>query len=960
MRKGWKRVFTVMLAAVMVFNLLGYNGIAQAAEQDAQSWEYEELQTVSSGDDLTADAGEEVNEPQEELDYILGRPMTEEEQRAQEELYEYYHQFAGGIELPEELPGSNTMPAGMAEARGSYPAVYDARNVNGINLVPEIRNQSPYGICWCYASLANLEINLIKKGLADRSVDLSEHHTAFYSNYSVPDLLGNSGTDTSYYVDSEAGGVPYYNIGGNQAMVAQALMNWKGAADESLISRDMVEAGLDAQSQEIAYGHNVFHMSNWYVVPATDSAAMKEAILRYGSVSIMYNSGGNYFNYSTAAQYCPDSASVDHAVAVIGWDDFYNKNNFKTTPKENGAWLVRNSWGASWGDEGYFWLSYEDTSLYQSAYAFEGMSADTYDNNYQYDHTTGYQYYLINHAANVYTAKANGDKMEKLDAVGIFLGNSGIEYSVQIYTNLTDSSKPTSGEPALETPVTGITGYAGYYMIPLQQSIYLEPGDTFAIVFDLNKEGEAPYVGVERSVSSGCRYSKASSSAGESFRGYGSGSAASWTDLSRSYDGNLKIKAYTTDTDIVAVPCQGIAINEGEHIIEVGETMTCEVSFTPSNTTNRKLIWSSDDSSVAAVNENGTITGVKAGTTTITAVTKKGGYSADWEIIVIQPVTSVKLSYGEEEYYTGESYEATVEIEPEDATDKRLTWSSSDTRVAEVDESGRLTVKAAGTVRITATAASGVSDSVTINAKEDKVRSFAKRMYTVALGREADGAGLTDWTRMLKEQEIDGAGIAFGFICSEEFKARRLSNSDYVDTLYSTFFDRAADREGKNVWMKLLQQGSSREYVLSGFVNSREFSSLCDKYEIARGTMQEDGSSIYRPGVRNFVLRLYTKALNRTGETMGVEDWTNLINTGQMTPEEVAKSFFASDEFINRKLNNTDYVEVLYQTFMDRASDREGMNFWLQQLQGGMSREQVLEGFSQSVEFRNIMASYGL
>lgn len=238
--------------------------------------------------------------------------------------------------------------------------------------------------------------------------------------------------------------------------------------------------------------------------------------------------------------------------------------------------------------------------------------------------------------------------------------------------------------------------------------------------------------------------------------------------------------------------------------------------------------------------------------------------------------------------------------------------------------------------------------------------NFVSRMYTVALGRNAESAGLSDWCNRLNSGQIDGAGIAQGFIGSPEFKNRNLNNSDFLDVLYKTFFDRPADAQGKSDWLSKLNAGMSREEVLSGFVNSAEFSNLCDRFGIARGTMQKNGSSIYRIGVRNFVLRMYTKALNRNGETLGVEDWTNRINTGSMSPEDVAKNFFLSREFINRNLSNAEYVETLYETFMDRASDKEGKRYWLNKLNGGMSRELVLEGFSRSIEFSRIMRSYGL
>ena len=246
------------------------------------------------------------------------------------------------------------------------------------------------------------------------------------------------------------------------------------------------------------------------------------------------------------------------------------------------------------------------------------------------------------------------------------------------------------------------------------------------------------------------------------------------------------------------------------------------------------------------------------------------------------------------------------------------------------------------------------------NADEQKINDFVSRMYTVALSRESEAAGQADWSNQLINQEIDGAGIANGFINSAEFKNRNLSNSDFLDTLYQTFFNRAADEGGKSNWMTFLNNGGSRNEVLAGFVNSEEFSNLCDNYGIARGTMQADGSSIYKPGVRNYVLRMYTVALSRDGETLGVEDWSNRINTGAMNPEEVAKSFFSSQEFLNRNLSNEDYVETLYETFMDRPSDAAGKADWVGRLNAGVSRQEVLEGFSRSPEFGNIMKSYGL
>ena len=241
-----------------------------------------------------------------------------------------------------------------------------------------------------------------------------------------------------------------------------------------------------------------------------------------------------------------------------------------------------------------------------------------------------------------------------------------------------------------------------------------------------------------------------------------------------------------------------------------------------------------------------------------------------------------------------------------------------------------------------------------------RVKAFVSRMYTVALSREAELAGLDDWSSQLINRKSDGATLARGFICSDEFKNKNMSNEQFVDILYHTFFDRDPDDGGKTDWLNKLSSGVSRESVLAGFVNSAEFGNLCDQFGIARGTMEENGSNIYNPGVRDFVLRNYEKALGRKGETAGVEDWSHRINTGQMSALDVAQSFFHSTEFLNKNTTNEEYVEILYETFLGRASEPAGKADWVGQLNNGADRDDVMKGFAYSQEFRDIMAKYGL
>lgn len=242
-----------------------------------------------------------------------------------------------------------------------------------------------------------------------------------------------------------------------------------------------------------------------------------------------------------------------------------------------------------------------------------------------------------------------------------------------------------------------------------------------------------------------------------------------------------------------------------------------------------------------------------------------------------------------------------------------------------------------------------------------QVSAFVSRMYTVVLGREAEEGGMAYWTGELVDLKMDGAGVAGGFITGQEFKNRGLSKEQYLDVLYRTFFDREGDPDGINYWITQMNNGMSDEEVLSGFVNSQEFAAICDRYGIARGTMKPDGTSTYNAGARNYVLRMYTKALGRSGETMGVEYWTDQIVQRTALPVTVAKEFFFSQEYLDKHLDDSAYLDTLYETFMGRTADEDGKNYWLYQMNYlGMSREKVLEEFSVSPEFRQIMAGYGL
>ena len=117
------------------------------------------------------------------------------------------------------------------------------------------------------------------------------------------------------------------------------------------------------------------------------------------------------------------------------------------------------------------------------------------------------------------------------------------------------------------------------------------------------------------------------------------------------------------------------------------------------------------------------------------------------------------------------------------------------------------------------------------------VTAFVTRFYQQCLGREPDAGGLAGWVNALLNRSISGATVADGFINSAEFVNRNLSNDAYLKVMYKAFFEREPDPQGYNDWITQLNAGTSRQYVLAGFVNSAEFHNVCTRYGIDSGSL---------------------------------------------------------------------------------------------------------------------------
>lgn len=244
---------------------------------------------------------------------------------------------------------------------------------------------------------------------------------------------------------------------------------------------------------------------------------------------------------------------------------------------------------------------------------------------------------------------------------------------------------------------------------------------------------------------------------------------------------------------------------------------------------------------------------------------------------------------------------------------------------------------------------------------EPGVGGFVERLYTVALERASDPAGKQDWVEAITMRGETGADAARGFLYSPEFLGRGATNEEFVAVLYRTFFNREPDQAGFNAWVGVLRAGTSKEEVIEGFINSTEWANLCLRYGIRSGGSGTPDIEIEpNQGTIDFATRLYTTCLGRDADQNGLMAWARQLANQRDTGTGAARGFFFSEEFGRQGVSNDEYVRRLYRTFMGREPDAAGFDAWVSQLNSGVSREEVFNGFALSPEFARICASYGI
>jgi C1A family cysteine protease len=334
--------------------------------------------------------------------------------------------------------------------RASYPSRYPAGITHtdiGYTLYTinqfqsQVKNQGQTELCWSFASMGAIEASTIKAGVgmpgisplnAGHALSTASGNSIYgFAGRPLPDSAGNADMIMNYAMRDAFNG----------------FVKWDD---------DTTNFGAGIPPRPIA---QTSAERRSYIVPGayrinTGKASkdeIKAAVTQYGAVTttmfgnIMSSDSPNtnqaayYFNKDTAAYYLPPASGIgsDHLVLIVGWDDDYPRANFAAyKPTNNGAWLVKNSWGTGWGKSGYFWMSYEDKYAGDNSWVFSPArtieTADYLNRIYDYNSSN----YAITwgggqtlYGTNIFTA---GSSNETLTQVRVYI-NSAPQNNIPVY-----------------------------------------------------------------------------------------------------------------------------------------------------------------------------------------------------------------------------------------------------------------------------------------------------------------------------------------------------------------------------------------------------------------------------------------------------------------------------------------------------------------------------------------------
>ena len=414
---------------------------------------------------------------------------------------------------------------------------YDPRDTYATT---HIKSQYPHTTCFTFAACALLEQVAYKQTGIKYSYSEEALRFIISSNLARQNQVPNTGM--GYYHRSNSGGgnlretLPYLTCR-NEPIISNNSQKWNAMNLESCVPyTDSTDS--DYWPENLNTNANIYAASTRYI----RKSEIKKHVWEYGAVYLSFKA--NDYNTTTGALFSNNlSTEGGHGVAIVGWDDNYSKYNFNSTnrPTADGAWLIKNSWGDNWGDDGYGWVSYEDQSINEYSFGVITKVNKQSKNEYMlaYDFLPMAQtnmqipYDNCSYIANVYDVSDYSNEYSSINKVMYYLDNIGAYYQLYI-APCTNNTIPNIN--ALGSPLSyGFIDYEGYNTIELETPYQLNSAiSKYAVIIRIiNTDGNQTLSVKRESAPADINY-------GESFLYDGNGN---WVDIKDNYyNGNFCIR----------------------------------------------------------------------------------------------------------------------------------------------------------------------------------------------------------------------------------------------------------------------------------------------------------------------------------------------------------------------------------------------------------------------------------